>query len=106
MVAARSAGPAPDARVASELGSLFLLPAQIGDRRWRLDAWMQIVPALHRPELPPDRVRARGRAEAAAAICPQPLRERLAEMLRDALDFASAEALSATVDALWTPSWT
>jgi hypothetical protein len=104
MVAARSAS-APDVRVASELGSLFLLPAQIGDPRWRVDAYVRMAPALHRLGVPLDRIRARVRADLAAATCPQPLRERLAAMLGDALDVAGADALSATVDALWSPSW-
>src|SRR5215475_5297989 len=93
MVAARSANPAPDVRIASELGSLLLLPAQIGHPRWRLDASVRMVPALHHFKLSLDRFRARVCETPTAAICPPPLRERLVPLLGEALAYGTAGAL-------------
>ncbi len=104
MVAVRAANPAADA-IASELGSLLHAHVVIGDRRWRLDAAVRIVPALRRYDISLDRVRAVLRDGLAVAPCVRPVRECLDHIVEIALARGSADTLAALVEVAWTRSW-
>lgn len=98
MVAAPSAIPAPDAALASELGSLLIAHTQIRAPRWRLSAIVRRVPALVRFGVSLDSSREQIRTLATKALCPAPLREVLVAQLVETFEVG-------IVHALWTPDW-
>jgi hypothetical protein len=98
MVAVQSANRAPDAALASELGSLLFAHTRIRDPRWRLDAVVRRVPALVRFGVSLDSTRAAIRALGARASCPEPLRAVLLELVERHFD-------AALVRTLWLPDW-
>lgn len=98
MVAVYAANQAPDAALASELGSLLLAHTRIRDPRWRLDAIVRRVPALVRFGVSLDATRAAIRELGARASCPAPLRDLLVELTGTHFD-------ASFVRALWLPDW-
>ncbi len=102
MVTALAATEAPDVSIASELGSLLRARASIDDPRWRLDAVVWVVPAIRQLDIPMTSTRAALRMGVTAATCPAPLRDRLAQLLDDALAVGRGHALARLVDALWS----
>jgi len=78
---------------------------QIESPRWRCDAIARIAPALVRHGIVIDRLRAQLREGLRAAVCPQPLREQLGELLLARLDDARPDALARVVTALWSRDW-
>src|SRR5688572_14667394 len=104
MVAARPANQALDASLASELGSLCHVHVHVVDPRARLEALLALAPMFVRLELPLDWLRARVRAAAVAAVCPDGVRGALGALVVDGLDRAAPAALTLVADALWSRS--
>lgn len=100
MVAVHTASPAPDADLASELGSLLLAHNQIAAPSWQLDAVVRRVPVLRRYGVSLEATRTAIREIAARATCPVPLRTLLVELLCTHLDREVA-ALALAARALW-----
>ena len=105
MVAVHAASPAPDADLASELGSLLLAHKQIVAPSWQLDAVVRRMPVVRRFGVSVDASRAALRELSARATCPVPMRAPLVGLLCARLD-GDLEALALAARALWMPAWT
>lgn len=104
MVAVHPARQAPDADLASELGSLLLAHKLIVAPRWQLDAVVRRMPVVRRFGVSLDATRAAIREVSARATCPLPLRAPLVELLGTRLD-GEVAALAMAARALWMPAW-
>lgn len=104
MVAVHAASPAPDADLASELGSLLLAHKQIVAPHWQLDAIVRRMPVVRRFGVPLDASLAAIRELSARATCPVPMRAPLGELLCTRLD-GDLTSLAIAARALWTPAW-
>lgn len=104
MVAVHAASPAPDADLASELGSLLLAHKQIVAPNWQLDAIVRRMPVVRRFGVSVDASRTAIRELSARATCPVPMRAPLVELLCTRLD-GDIGALAMAARALWMPAW-
>ncbi len=104
MVAVHAASPAPDADLASELGSLLLAHKQIVAPNWQLDAVVRRMPVLRRFGVSVDASRTAIRELSARATCPVPMRAPLVELLCTRLD-GDLAALAMAARALWMRAW-
>lgn len=104
MVAVHAASPAPDADLASELGSLLLAHKQIVAPNWQLDAIVRRMPVVRRFGVSVDASRTAIRELSARATCPAPMRAPLVELLCTRLD-GDVAALAMAARALWLRAW-
>jgi hypothetical protein len=104
MVAVHAASPAPDADLASELGSLLLAHKQIVAPNWQLDAIVRRMPVVRRFGVSVDASRTAIRELSTRATCPVPMRAPLVELLCTRLD-GDLAALAMATRALWMRAW-
>lgn len=104
MVAVHAASPAPDADLASELGSLLLAHKQIVAPNWQLDAIVRRMPVVRRFGVSVDASRTAIRELSTRATCSVPMRAPLVELLCTRLD-GDLAALAMATRALWMRAW-